>query len=656
MSLAGAGVLGWQVADRWRRPPPDGLVALGVFAVLLVVGELLPISIDRRGEREAINLSGVFAMALMLRWDVAIAVVVQAFATLLYGAIRQITWWKRLFNVGQYTLSIAFAGWAFHRFATELPTGRLDHDLIVGTLAAAAAFFVVNHTLMGVAFALLDAAPIVGTLIADLTFQASINGVAAASAPLVLVTADANPWLVALLLLPLAAIHRSAILSLRNEHQARHDALTGLPNGSTFRQLLTDAITEATLYGRHVAVLMIDVDDFTEVNDTLGHRVGDDVLREMATRLQCTVGDAGTVARFGGDEFSVVVSDLRSPLEATQLAERLLQNVQAPFLVAGSELTLKASVGLALFPQHGDTVDVLIQRADVALNVAKKTRAGLEIYSPDSDQYSLRRLAIFGQLPRAIAERELTLSYQPKADLRTGRIIAVEALLRWNHPELGPIAPDEFIGLAEHTGLIRLVTDYVLEEAVRQSQSWRAAGLDIPISVNLSAKDLLDAGLPNKVARLLAIYGIPAHALVVEVTETALMSDPDKALAVLEALHELHVRVSMDDFGTGYSSLAQLKRLPVDEVKIDRSFISNLEDDADNQVIVRSTIELAHNLGLEVVAEGVETEAEWQLLNGWNCDVAQGYLISAPVAAPDIQALQSTQLPWGCTNPSSRAS
>jgi len=565
--VAGTSLLGWIVANRWASARPDDLVALALFSALLVAGELVPISIDRHGEREAISLSGVFAIALMLRWDIAIAVVVQAVATLLYGSVRQLTWWKRWFNVAQYTLSITAAAWAFHRFDAHLPTGTLNQQVLLGTLLAAGAFFAVNHTLMGIAFALIDEAPIVGSLVADLTFQASINGVAAASAPLVIVAADANPWLVALLLLPLAAIHRSAVLSLRNEHQARHDALTGLPNSSTFRQLLTAAVTESALYSRQVAVLMIDIDDFTEVNDTLGHQTGDQLLRDMAERLEITVAAAGTVARFGGDEFSILLSGLRSPLEATQLAESVLHNLQAPFTIEGSGLTLKASIGIALYPQHGDNADVLMQHADVALNVAKKARTGLEVYSSERDQHSRRRLVMFGELPRAIADRELTVHYQPKVDLSSGRIVGVEALLRWHHPELGVIAPDEFIGLAEHTGLIRQVTDYVLEETTRQSQEWRTVGLDIPISVNLSAKDLQDVALPNKVARLLAIYSIPSDSLVVEVTETAIMSDPERALAVLNALRELHIRISMDDFGTGYSSLAQLKRLPVDEIR-----------------------------------------------------------------------------------------
>jgi len=258
------------------------------------------------------------------------------------------------------------------------------------------------------------------------------------------------------------------------------------------------------------------------------------------------------------------------------------------------------------------------------------------VYSSERDQHSRRRLVMFGELPRAIADRELTVHYQPKVDLSSGRIVGVEALLRWHHPELGVIAPDEFIGLAEHTGLIRQVTDYVLEETTRQSQEWRTVGLDIPISVNLSAKDLQDVALPNKVARLLAIYSIPSDSLVVEVTETAIMSDPERALAVLNALRELHIRISMDDFGTGYSSLAQLKRLPVDEIKIDRSFIANLERDNDDQVIVKSTIELAHNLGLDVVAEGVETRNEFDLLAGWSCDIAQGYHTGKPMPAAEL--------------------
>ncbi|MEA2274762.1 MAG: hypothetical protein QOI98_3470, partial [Solirubrobacteraceae bacterium] len=615
VSLAGLGALAWLVSNELRQPAPSDRGTLALVAALLVVGMLFPIAMERHGEREAVDISGVFACALLLRWDPAFAVLMQAVAALLHGAVHRVTWWKRIFNVAQYTLALTAAAWAFHRFAASMPPTEVNRDEFIGALAAAGAFFLANHALTGVAFALIDKVPVISSLIADLGFQASINGLAATSAPLVLVAADANPWLVVVLLLPLAAVHRSANLSLRNDHQARHDSLTGLPNGGRFRQLLESALTEGAHDDRAVAVVMIDIDDFTEVNNTLGHHVGDLVLRQMADRLHDTLGDAGTVARFGGDEFSLLLPSLRSPLEAAQLAERVLRDLETPFEVEGSGLDLKASLGLALYPQHGDDVDVLIQRADVALNVAKKNRAGLEIYSSERDQHSRRRLAMFGELRQAMVSHQLTMRYQPKADLRTGRLVGVESLVRWQHPTLGVILPTEFIALAEHTGLIRQLTEYVLEETAKQSQAWRSARLDLPISVNLSAKDLHDSSLPNKVARLLAIWGIPSEFLVVEVTETALMSEPERAVDVLDELHELRIRISMDDFGTGYSSLTQLKRLPVDEIKIDRSFITNLETDKNDQIIVRSTIELARNLGLEVVAEGVETQGAWNLLS-----------------------------------------
>jgi EAL domain-containing protein (putative c-di-GMP-specific phosphodiesterase class I) len=299
-------------------------------------------------------------------------------------------------------------------------------------------------------------------------------------------------------------------------------------------------------------------------------------------------------------------------------------------------------VGVALFPEHGDDVDTLLQRADVAMYLAKEDRSGCELYRADRDEYSPHRLALASELRRALDERELILHYQPKADLSDGRIVGVEALVRWQHPEHGLLSPDQFVPLAEATGLIRELTLRVLDEALRQQRAWRDVGIDIRVAVNLSARDLYDLTLPATTARLLATHDVPPTALELEITESVIVADPMRARAILSRLSEMGVVLAIDDYGTGYSSLGYLKRLPIDEMKIDRSFVMQMADDRNDAAIVRSTVELGRNLGLRVVAEGVETAAAWAHLKALGCDFAQGYYLSKPVPAGEIAALVAT--------------
>jgi diguanylate cyclase (GGDEF)-like protein len=437
----------------------------------------------------------------------------------------------------------------------------------------------------------------------------------------------------------LAAALEKADLVQEVLHQALHDGLTGLPNRTLFNQRVQRAIAAAEPVAGQVAVLLIDVNRFKEVNDTLGHHNGDLLLQDFSTRLQHTLRPGDTVARLGGDEFGIVVPRVVDADGAVGVAERVLRAIGDPFPLHDMTLDVDAAIGIAVFPEHGEDPLTLLQRADVAMYAAKSSHAGYEVYTPENDRYSPRRLALVGELRSAASHGELHLHYQPKCDLRTARITGVEALVRWEHPRYGPVAPDEFIPVAEQTGSIAALTRFVLEEALAQCSTWGRAGVDLGMAVNVSARSLLDTDLPDEIDALLRSAGVAAHRLTLEVTESSVMADPVRTTSVLDRLHDLGVHLSIDDFGTGYSSLSYLQRLPVDEIKIDRSFVQRMAADRSDDVIVRSTIDLGHNLGLRVVAEGVEDRESCDRLSSLGCDAAQGYWLSRPVPAAEITGL-----------------
>jgi diguanylate cyclase (GGDEF)-like protein len=422
------------------------------------------------------------------------------------------------------------------------------------------------------------------------------------------------------------------------EHQAFHDALTGLPNRALFHDRVEQALRTARREGHAVAVMVMDLDRFKEINDTLGHQCGDRLLVEVGRNLALPLRAADTVARLGGDEFGVLAPAVTDAAGALALATRLRSELSRPHEVAGMEVDVDASIGIALYPQHGEDVDTLVRHADIAMYVSKESHVPT-LYAPDDDHYSSQRLALIAQLRRAIAQREITVYYQPQADLRTGTVRSVEALVRWEHPEHGLLAPDVFIPLAEHTGLIRALTSHVLDTALAQSARWRERGLDLGVAVNITGRDLLDLRFPDEVEELLRRHDVEPARLELEITEDTVLTDPARARGVLVRLSELGVRLAIDDFGSGNSSLGYLKRLPVNVLKIDKSFVINMLESDDDAVIVRSTIDLGHNLGLEVVAEGVETDEVRGRLQGLGCDVAQGYWLSRPVPPAAIADL-----------------
>jgi diguanylate cyclase len=422
----------------------------------------------------------------------------------------------------------------------------------------------------------------------------------------------------------------------RTERQALHDGLTGLPNRRLLHDRTGQAMRQADRELVPAALALIDLDRFKEVNDTLGHHYGDQLLVQVGQRLQAALRKVDTVARLGGDEFAVLLPRIETAEGAVTVAKKLQAALEEPFVLEGLNVDVEASIGLALYPEHGSDPEELLQHADIAMYVAKDTHAGFVLFDPSLDQHSPRRLVLLGELRRAIDQHQLLLHYQPKVDAHTSRVLGVEALVRWQHPEHGLLPPGEFIPLAERTGLIGPLTHYVLDAALQQCHQWRQAGHELPVAVNVSARRLLDLDFPDEVAGLLTRWRVPARLLVVEITESTIMADPTHAIQILGRLNEMGVQLSIDDFGTGYSSMAYLKTLPVHELKVDRSFVAQMTSDSRDAVIVHSTIDLGRNLGLRVVAEGVEDSLTLQHLDLLGCHAAQGYHISRPVPAEDL--------------------
>ena len=424
-------------------------------------------------------------------------------------------------------------------------------------------------------------------------------------------------------------------------HQALHDTLTGLPNRALLENRLQHALTEATRHNTEVTVLMMDLDRFKEINDTLGHPVGDALLIEVAVRMRAVIRTSDTLSRFGGDELVMVLPKTNME-QAMVVISKIMSAFHSHFHVDGKDLIAQCSIGGAVFPEDGTDAETLIKRADVAMYIAKRGRLGYSFYDMNSDQHSPDRLSMISELHHAIRADELILHYQPKLDLKTGSLYGVEALVRWQHPKRGIISPDEFIPLAEECGLIVPLTFWVLESALRQHNTWREAGLEIPIAINLSTRNIHDLAFPQRIQQYLRTWNCEPCWLELEITESAVIEDPVRAMEVLNQLDELGVRLSIDDFGTGYSSLAYLKDLPVDEVKIDRSFIFNMDKDPRSLAIVHAMINLGHQLDLHVVAEGIENQESLDIITAYGCDAVQGYHISKPLPAEKImQVIES---------------
>jgi diguanylate cyclase (GGDEF)-like protein len=430
------------------------------------------------------------------------------------------------------------------------------------------------------------------------------------------------------------------------QRQAMYDGLTGLPN----RALFADRLQQAILIGRRekqpFALVAVDLDRFKEINDTLGHHAGDQVLQHVANCLRSSLRESDTVARMGGDEFAILLATVSDADGAAAASKKILATLEIPVEIASQKMEIGASLGIAMFPEHGEEPEVLMREADAAMYQAKQSHGGYKVYTKDLGQGADDRKALQSELRQAIANNELVLHFQPKIDFKANRVNGVEALVRWQHPKHGLLAPDKFIPMAEQTGLIKPLTYSVLRSALRQCETWQQEGLALSMSVNISAINIQDPEFPDKVAKLLKEFTVPASRLELEVTETAVMSEPVRAVDCIKRLSALGLQVSIDDFGTGYSSMAYLKELLVAKIKIDKSFVKDMAVNHSDAVIVRSTVELGHNLGLKVVAEGVENQTVWDRLKALGCDDAQGYFMSRPLPA-DKFAEWMQQSPWG---------
>jgi diguanylate cyclase (GGDEF)-like protein len=611
------------------------LFMIVVAAGLLVAGEMKPIPVSRGADAgDELSISSTMAMALLLLLAPGVACVAQAAALVVDEARGRRAWNRLFFNISQYTISLLAARAVFAALTHELVFGQpgpFRPSQLPAALAASLAFFLLNNGLTGIAVAVAIREPVRRLVMEDLRSHLPTAGVLLALAP---VAAQALAWSVAaipLLLVPLIAVHRSARLASEREHEALHDALTGLPNRALFLARLRQACEEVDR--RPLAVMLLDLDHFKDVNDTLGHHVGDMLLVEVAARLRSGLREGDLVARLGGDEFAVLAFRAGTKSEAMEVAARIRAAFDVDFPLSGADLSARCSIGVSLAPRDGHDEDLLLKRADVALYDAKNTRGAIAMYDHTRDEHSVERLGLVAELRAGMRTGEVFPVYQPLCAAATGQVVGVEALARWRHPQRGVLSPANFLDLAEGAGLLDDLTDVLLAESLRQLVGWHAAGNELHLSINISPRTLRDPDFPERVAAALRTSGVEAKWLTLEITEHVLVTDATKSIQAMLELRALGCRIAIDDFGTGYSSLSYLKRLPVDELKIDRSFVAMLGKDPQDEIIVRAAIDLAHQFGLSVTAEGVEDELSWQMLAVMTADVVQGYHLSRPLTS-----------------------
>ncbi len=606
----------------------------GSLTAGVLLGEMLPVKIPHGSNEEEITLSTSFSMALLLAGGLGPALIAQGTASVIQDLASGKPWWRVRFNVAQYALSMSAAMIVMSALSATSHIGS-SHPFtsreLPALVLAAAMSFVVNSGVVGVAVALHHEIPVVRHFRNNGTFLLVTGGVMLCLAPIVVAATAYSVVLVPLFLAPMVAIHNTVWQGARSEHAARHDALTGLPNRTAFRERVERAIADG---GEASCLLLVDLDRFKEVNDTLGHRFGDLLLQQIAARFREQLAPRDQIARLGGDEFAMFSPGCDREA-ALALAQRVAESLHTAFALEHIVVDAQASVGIALFPDDGIDVETLVQRADVAMYRAKATHADVALYDERHDHNSPARLALTTALRAAVETDGIVVFYQPELDLRTEQVQTLEALVRWRHPDLGLLMPAAFLDITEITNLIKPLTQRVLDVALHQVAEWRALDIDVAVAVNVSTRVLVDDEFTELVVSSLERAEVPANRLKLEITESTLIADPVIARAVLRDLDDLGIEISIDDFGTGYSSLAYLADLPVSEIKIDRSFVSRMAPGSSETIIVSSTIDLAHHLGLRAVAEGVEDPAQLEELQELGCDVAQGYAISKPISGED---------------------
>jgi diguanylate cyclase (GGDEF)-like protein len=610
-----------------------------LIAGLVLLAELRPVVTAGAYDPQGVTISTAFVFAILFYWGPWPALLVHGVGVLLGEMAKRKPVWKIVFNTGQYLTCLSVAAavlWlAGMRPSPTHPVGDISvHQMVVMTLSWVV-YFVVNLSLVATATKLHEGTSWWDDFTDEIGYYAITTFAVLALSPVVVVVTDASWGLIPLLLLPLFLVYKTATISREKEHAALHDALTGLANRKHLVTQMVLAGEESERTGQPVALCLLDLDRFKEINDTLGHHIGDRLLEIAAARLARAVRPEDSVARLGGDEFAVLLTDVGDAQAAVEAAQRIRLVLGEPFHLDGMTLQIETSIGVALLPEHTDSVPRLLQLADVAMYQAKEDRTGVELYRPERDIHTPDRLDLLSSIRRAVENGELEMYYQPTVSFATGRPVGMEALIRWNHPVRGLVYPDAFLDLVEQSGMMRGLTHLALAGSLAQAAVWWRSGVELPVAVNVSVRDLSDTSFADVVANLLRENDLPARALRLEVTEHVLMADPARMTQALESMGRLGVDLSLDDFGTGYSSLVHLKRLPVSELKVDRSFVARMTSDADDAAIVRSIVDLGHSLGLRVVAEGVETVDTWQALDALGCDLAQGYLISRPVCAAE---------------------
>ncbi len=616
-------------------------VAYWLLVGFVVLGELRPVVGSSRNDPDGVNLGTAFLFAILLRWGLDLAVLAMALAAVIGELARRKRFYAAAFNVAQYALAY-LAAWSVLRLtgwtASATEVAQLQpRDLAIVALAGAA-YHLANLGVVGLGIGLAERRALWGALTDGFRWYTVTTGSVLAIAPLVVVVIEAHWGFLPLLLLPLVLLWTTARMSLERERRGLSDELTGVANRAQLADEVDKLGSTLDVPGGSAALCLIDLDRFKEVNDTFGHTVGDRLLQTVAARLRNTCREQDVVARLGGDEFVLLLTVAHGE-EAEQVADRVTRALLEPYDVAGARLEIEVSAGLAMYPHDGVDLETLLRRADLAMYTAKASGETINRFDPSFEVRTPSRLRMLSDLRRALDDHELELHYQPQVALADDELVGVEALVRWRHPADGLLLPQDFLPLAERTSLMRQVTCTVLNLALDQLARWRREGLTVPMAINVSPHDLADADFADRVADGLQRRGLLPSSLRLEITEEALVGDPSRVLLTLGRLHGLGIALSLDDFGTGHASLTRLKQLPVEEVKIDRSFVVELGDgDAatHDTAIVRTIVELGSALGLRTLAEGVERCEQWRILDAIGCDAVQGWLV-AP-AMPEVEA------------------
>ncbi len=642
VAIMGAGLsVGSVLVDRTSGVGEAPLLAV-VFTALIVVGEICPVRWLRRNGTTFIAPSWAFVTALLFTSEGTLVIAVTLATNIVAGVVRRRSPVRVVFQAAMRAMAVA-AGLGVlellgHR--TTLADGApLTTSWALAAVAGLLTIHVCATVLLAAAVALGRGLPLLGVLRRDAVVGLSTEGLLLALGPVLAVLGRASPALLVPLLLTWYLVFRSGEIAAARQHEATHDALTGLPNRRLFLERLRDAVATRGLHSTGVlGVMIVDLDDFKEINDNLGHDVGDAVLIEVGTRLREEIGSRAVVARLGGDEFALMASS-DDPDGILRLGQQVHAALARPVGSNGFPLTISGSVGIATSDPGRPTppASKLMRRADVAMYSAKASGAGVRIFGNDVDRDDAPgRLSLVSQLGSAIEAGELTVHYQPITDVRRGMTDRLEALVRWEHPTLGRIGPSDFVPMAEQTDLIGPLTARVIDEALRDCAGWVRDGHDVGIAINVSARVLHDLRFPVVLADAARRANLPPSAITLEITENSVLREPGRAARVLAELRALGVRVSVDDFGTGFSSLSSLRDLPLDELKIDRRFVGAILDDTDDEIIVRTVVALANQMGLSTVAEGAETSAIADRLLELGCDVLQGFHLARPMPALDV--------------------